>query len=122
VWAFVPRIVDVGLRVEFSCRFWKTSPCREGSAENFTYSFVFLLLQSRSYRRGFGGPKGPASFTAPRYNPSIRIMVLGCVTELGVSRPIVIHGRWYADQCIFAAVSLSDCPRFFGQPEDAYMS
>jgi hypothetical protein len=108
--------VVVGLRVDFSCRFWETSLCRGGSAENCTYSIVFLLLQSRSYRRGFGGPKGPASFTAPRYNPSICIMVLGCVTELGVSRPKVIRCRWYADQCIFATVSLSNCPRFLDSP------
>jgi hypothetical protein len=57
-------------------------------------------------------PKDPLASPPPRYNPSIGIMVLGCITELGVSRPKVIRGRWYADQCIFATVSLSDCPRF----------
>src|SRR5919201_4978521 len=43
-------------------------------------------------------------------------MSLHCVTELGVSRPKGIRGRWYADQCISATVSLSDCPCFLDSP------
>ena len=53
----------------------------------------------------------------PRYNsPLILIVVIDYAAKLGVSRPKEIRGRWYADQCISATVSLSDCPRFLDTP------
>jgi hypothetical protein len=62
-------------------------------------------------------PRYPPLRHYPRYNsPLILIVVVDCVTELGVSRPKGIRGRWYADQCISVTVSLLDCPRFLDSP------
>jgi hypothetical protein len=51
--------VDVSLRADFSCRFWKP-PCTGEVLPNFsTNSDVFLVLQSMKCRRGLGAPWRP---------------------------------------------------------------
>ena len=57
VWAIVPQMWTSAIVPAFSCRFWK--PPRTGEVlPNFSSnSDVFLLLQSRSCRRGPGAPR-----------------------------------------------------------------
>ena len=54
-------LVNVGLRAVIFCRFWKP-PCTGEVLPKFsTYSVVFLVLQSRTYRRGPIVPRRPRS-------------------------------------------------------------
>jgi hypothetical protein len=53
--------VIVGHRAVVFCRFWKPPRVREVLSKFSTYSVVFLLLQSRTCRRGPGVPRRPRS-------------------------------------------------------------
>ena len=69
-------LVNVGLRAVIFCRFWKP-PCTGEVLPKFsTYSVVFLVLQSRTCRRGPVVPRrpdrlrrccGPACTASPRH-------------------------------------------------------
>ena len=48
-------------------------------------------------------------------------MFVDRVNQLGVSRSEEIRLEICSFFCISLIVSVSNCPRFFGQPEDAYM-
>jgi hypothetical protein len=51
--------VDVDLRADFSCRFWKPPHTGEVLPKFSTSSDVFVALQSRTCRRGPRSPRRP---------------------------------------------------------------
>ena len=57
VWAIVPQMWTSTIVAAFSCRFWKPPRIGEVLPNFSSNSDVFLLLQSRSYRRGPGAPR-----------------------------------------------------------------
>ena len=114
------------------CRF-----CEPPRAGRFCRNFVLIVLfflfcragpvRGESEHLGTAPPRHCTDSPLLRYPvftatlginhlSSLSLLYLGRVTELGVSRPKGIRGRWYADQCISATVSLSDCPRFLDSP------
>jgi hypothetical protein len=100
-------------------------PVQGRFCQNFlTNSDVFVVLQSRTCRRGLGAPRlrpptrlCAATLGINNHLSSLYLSILDHVTESGVSRPNGICGCWYADQCISATVSLSDCPCFLDIPQ-----
>jgi hypothetical protein len=117
-------VENVGLRAYVFCWFWNL-PVQGRCCQNFQLILTYCLF-CRTHGRdsailiGFVAIAPLASLHRhPRYKSPpfpYPLSYLGRVIELGVSRPKGIHGRWYADQCISATVSLSDCPRFLDSP------
>ena len=121
--AFVPYMCCRPSSRLLSCRFWKPPRTGEVLPKFYTYSVVFLVLQSGSCRRGLGVARrlhrlaiAPLAclHRHPRYKSPL-FLTLGHVTQLGVSRPKEIRSEvcrslYICDRICFGLST------FFGQP------
>ena len=111
MWMCGLRVIYVLLAIEpaFFCKFWKPPRAGEVLPKFCTYTVVFLVLQSRTCRRGPGAPRHNVASplhrlaTAPVFTATLGIInlhplslsYLGRVTQLGVSRPKEIRPLVY---------------------------